>query len=399
MVEETLIQDVNEILPGVVADRRHLHQHPELGFEEHATAEFVKGRLEHLGVEDIRTGIAETGITGLVRGTKDGPGRIVLLRADMDALPIDEETGTEFASQNPGVMHACGHDAHTAMLLGVARLLMDRRDDFSGTVKLLFQPSEEQGTGGALPMIDEGVLEDPHVDAVFGQHVASEYPTGEIHVSPGPISAAADFFEVVIQGKGGHGASPHQTVDPIIIATNIINALQTIVSRGTDPMDAVVVTVGSIHGGNAGNVIPDKVTLTGTVRTFTPESRDATEDRFVEIVESSAKMLGGSARVDYIRGYPSSINDEAAANIVRDAAIRTLGEDAVHEHKPMMSAEDFSYFLQQRPGAFFMTGTRNEEKNTHWPHHHPKFDVDEDGFVAGIATMVQTTIDYLNSDH
>jgi amidohydrolase len=222
MITDQIRNDIDEILPGVIADRRYLHEHPELGFEERETAKFVVERLQALGVDDIRTDIAVTGVTALIHGTKEGAGKVVLLRADMDALPIVEENDVEYVSQNKGVMHACGHDAHTAMLLGVARVLMANRDKFSGTVKLLFQPSEEQGTGGALPMIEQGVLEDPHVDAVFGQHVSSGDPTGEIQVSGGPVAAAADSFKIIVQGKGGHGASPHQTVDPIIIATNII---------------------------------------------------------------------------------------------------------------------------------------------------------------------------------
>ena len=256
MITDQIRNEIDEILPGVIADRRYLHEHPELGFEEQETAKFVVERLQALGVDDIRTGIAVTGVTALIHGTKGGTGKCVLLRADMDALPIVEENDVEYVSQNKGVMHACGHDAHTAMLLGVARVLMANRENFSGTVKLLFQPSEEQGTGGALPMIEQGVLEDPYVDAVFGQHVSSGDPTGQIQVSGGPIAAASDSFKITVQGKGGHGASPHEAVDPIIIATNIISTLQTIVSRGTDPMKRTVVSVCNIHARFADNVIP-----------------------------------------------------------------------------------------------------------------------------------------------
>ena len=397
MITDQIKDQIDEILPGVIADRRYLHENPELGFEEKVTSAFVVDRLQALGVDDIRTGIAVTGVTALVHGTKEGAGKVVLLRADMDALPIIEENDVEYVSQNKGVMHACGHDAHTAMLLGTARVLMDNRDKFSGTVKLLFQPSEEQGTGGALPMIEQGVLEDPHVDAVFGQHVSSGTPTGEIHIAPGPNGAAADSFKIKVSGKGGHGASPHQTVDPIIIATNIISALQTIVSRGVDPMEQTVVSVCNIHSGFADNVIPDTCELGGTVRTFNPDLRDFAQERLTTIATSIAKMHGGSAEVIYDRGYPATINDAEMAELVREAAVEAVGEEGVKQGEPGMGAEDFSYFLNNRPGAFWNVGTRNEEKGIVWPHHHPRFDVDEDGMAHGIKTMVNVAMKYLNS--
>lgn len=397
MLATSIANEIDEILPGVVADRRYLHENPELGFQEQVTSAFVIDRLKALGVEDIRTGIAVTGVTALVHGTKEGAGKVVLLRADMDALPIVEENAVDYVSQNKGVMHACGHDAHTAMLLGVARVLMANRGAFSGTVKLLFQPSEEQGTGGAMPMIQQGVLEDPHVDAVFGQHVSSGDPTGEIHIAPGPNGAAADSFKIRINGKGGHGAAPHQTVDPIIIATNIISALQTIVARGVDPMEQTVVSVCNIHSGFADNVIPDTCELGGTVRTFDPELRDFAQERLTSIATLIAKSFGAVADVEYSRGYPATINDAAMAELVREAAVEAVGEDMVKEGEPGMGAEDFSYFLNERPGAFWNVGTRNEEKGIVWPHHHPRFDVDEDGMAHGIKTMVNVAINYLNS--
>lgn len=397
MIADQIANQIDEIMPGVIADRRHLHEHPELGFEETETAKFVVERLQALGVEDIRSGIAVTGVTGLIHGTKEGEGKVVLLRADMDALPIVEENDVDYVSQNKGTMHACGHDAHTSMLLGTARILMDNRDKFSGTVKLLFQPSEEQGTGGALPMIEQGVLEDPHVDAVFGQHVSSGDPTGQVLVNGGPSGAAADSFKITVQGKGGHGASPHETVDPIIIATNIISALQTIVGRGVDPMEQTVVSVCNIHSGFADNVIPDTCEIGGTVRTFNPDLRDFAQDRLTTIATSIAKSFGGEAKVDYHRGYPATINDDAMAELVRVAAVEAIGEEGVKQGEPGMGAEDFSYFLENRPGAFWYVGTRNEEKGIVWPHHHPRFDVDEEGMNYGVKTMVNVALKYLNS--
>lgn len=390
--------DVDEIVPGIIADRRHIHENPELGFEETETAAFVAQRLEALGVEDIRTGIAKTGITGLIHGTKPGDGKVVLLRADMDALPIDQESDKDYISRNPGVMHACGHDAHTAMLMGAARILIERRDQFSGTVKLLFQPSEEANGGGAKPMIDAGVLEDPHVDACFGQHLMSPIPTGYIGVAGGPIQASADSFKVTVQGKGGHGAMPHTSVDPIMVAADIISGLRSIVARNVDPLEPVVVSVCTIHAGTAFNVIPDTAEFGGTVRTFSNENRDLAEARLREIAEGVAAAQGASVEVEYERGYPPTVNDHAMAELAAASVAKVVGEANTLPMKPIMPAEDMSYFLEERPGAYFMTGSGSEAKGIVWPHHHPKFDVDEDALGIGTAALVQVAIDYLNAD-
>ena len=392
--------DVDEILPGVVADRRHLHENPELGFQEVKTAAFVTERLQSLGVEDIRTGINKTGVTGLIRGTGTGAGKdkVVLVRADMDALPILEANEVDYRSKNDGAMHACGHDSHTAMLLGLSRLLMDRRDQFAGTVKVLFQPAEELPPGGAEGMIREGVLEDPKVDAVFGLHVSSDTETGVIKVGDGPIMAAADAYKITVQGKGGHGASPHQTVDPVIIGSNIVVALQTLVSREVDPIDNAVVSNCVFKAGEAFNVIPDTANLAGTVRTFLPETRDLLERRIGELASGIAESMGGAADVLYTRGYPASVNDVAMSDVVREAARAVVGEENVQVAEPKMGAEDFSYFLIERPGCFFFVGTKNEEKESDWPHHHPRFDIDEVGMTAGIATMAATVVNYLSAE-
>lgn len=390
--------DVDEILPGVVADRRHLHENPELGFEEFETAKFVAERLAALGVEDIRTEVNVTGVTGLIKGTGSGPGkdRVVLVRADMDALPIQEENAVDYKSKNAGKMHACGHDAHTAILLGTARVLMDRRDQFAGTVKVLFQPSEEAGEGGAKGMIEQGVMEDPHVDACLGLHVSSGLATGRISVMDGPKSAAADEFQITIQGKGGHGAYPHECVDPVAVGSQIVVAMQTLVSRETDPIDRAVVSVCAFHAGGAFNVIPDTAMLGGTVRTFDAETRDRMETRIRELAGGVAEAMGASVEIRYRRGYPSVVNDPAMSNIVREAAREAVGEDNVEEAKPGMGAEDFSYFALERPSCFFNVGTGSPDKDTEWPHHHPRFDLDEDGMAAGIATMTTAVVKYLN---
>jgi amidohydrolase len=393
-----LKRDVDEIMPGVVADRRHLHEHPELGMQEYETARFVTDRLRALGVEDIRTGISETGITGLIRGAGPGAGRVVLVRADMDALPIQEENDVEYRSQVDGVMHACGHDAHTAILLGVARVLMDRRDQFAGTVKLCFQPCEETGPGGAKWMIEQGVMEDPAVDACFGLHVWQNEPVGTVLVSDGPVMAASDRFEVRIQGKGGHGAMPHGCVDSIVVGMAIVNALQTIVARNVDPTESAVVTVGEFHAGNAPNVIPDTATIRGTVRSFSPEVRDLLEQRIVEVAEGVGAAMRAEVTAEYRRGVPATVNDPAMAAIAREAAVAVVGEDHVRPQVPTMGGEDFSFFLEARPGCYFFVGTNNEARGLTWGHHHPRFDIDEEALGIAVETMVRTLTGYLASE-
>jgi amidohydrolase len=393
-----LKRDIDEMLPGVVADRRHLHEHPELGMHEHETARFVADRLAALGVEDIRTGISETGVTGLIRGTAAGPGRVVLVRADMDALPIEEENEVDYKSTVDGVMHACGHDAHTAILLGVARVLMDRRDTFAGTVKLCFQPCEETGPGGAAWMIEQGVLEDPTVDAVFGLHVWQPEPVGDVLVGDGPVMAASDRFSIEIQGKGGHGAMPDTTVDPIVVGMAIVNALQTIVSREVDPTESAVVTVGEFHAGNAPNVIPDTATIRGTVRSFTPAVQDHIERRIVELAEGIGAAMRAEVTADYRRGVPATVNDPAMAAIARQAAIEVVGAEHVRPQVPTMGGEDFSFFLQKKPGCYFFVGTNNADRGLTWGHHHPRFDIDEEALGIGVETMVRTLTGYLNSE-
>lgn len=396
MVATPLKTDIDEILPGVVADRRHLHEHPELAFQEFETAKFVAERLEALGVEDIRTGVGGTGVTGLIRGTK-GEGKVVLLRADMDALPILEENDVDYKSQTPGVMHACGHDAHTAMLLGAARILVNRRDSFPGTVKLLFQPAEEVPPGGAIAMIRDGALEDPHVDAVFGLHVASDLEAGTIAIhNPGPGSAASDRFRIHIQGKGGHAARPQAAIDTVMVAAQVVVAMQSLVSRETDPTRSAVVSTTAVKAGDAFNVLPDTAELRGTIRTLDPETRELMEQRLIALVQGVAAAHRAIAQVEFIRGYPGIVNDAHATEIVRRAAIDTVGEERVIEARLGLGGEDFAYFSLERPGCFFRAGTRNEERGIVWGHHHPRFDVEEEGFAAGIGTMVQTAIHYLN---
>lgn len=388
--------EVDEILPGVIADRRHLHEHPELAFQEYETAKFVAARLESLGLEDIRTGVGGTGVTALIRGRR-GDGKVVMVRADMDALPILEENEVDYKSTNPGVMHACGHDAHTAMLLGLARLLNERKGDFAGTVKVLFQPAEEVPPGGAIAMIRDGALEDPHVDAVLGLHVSSETQAGQIAIRAGAGSASSDRFRITIRGKGGHAASPHQAVDPVVIGSQIVTAFQTLVSRTIDPVKSAVVSTTAFLAGEAFNVIPDTAELRGTVRTLDPDVRELMQERLTALATGIAKASGGEATVDYRRGYPGIVNDPEMTALVRQAAIETVGAENVIDSPLSLGGEDFSYYTLERPGSFFNVGTRNEERGITWGHHHPRFDVEEGGMGAGIATMGNAVLAYLGS--
>ena len=394
---EQLREVIDEILPGVVADRRDFHEHPELAHQEVRTAGVVADRLRAIGLDDIRTGIASTGVTGLIRGTAGPGGKTVLLRADMDALPIHELNEVEYRSRTDGVMHACGHDAHTAMLLAVTRLLMERRGEFAGTVKVLFQPAEEVPPGGAKPMIDAGVLEDPHVDAAFGMHIAQSDPVGTLSVRPGPYMAAADRFRVVIHGKGGHGAHPHDTIDPVLIGAQIVTALQSLVAREIDPIESGVVTVAAFLAGEAFNVIPETAELRGTVRTFTPANRDLLQERVGALVTGIAAAMRAEATVEYARGYPATVNDPELTELVRRACEATVGSDKVLTGAPMMGAEDFSYFLEAVPGSFFFVGSKNPERGLVWGHHHPRFDLDEAALAVGIEAMVRVALDYLSS--
>ena len=394
---EQLREVIDEILPGVVADRRDFHEHPELAHQEVRTAGVVADRLRAIGLDDIRTGIASTGVTGLIRGTAGPGGKTVLLRADMDALPIHELNEVEYRSRTDGVMHACGHDAHTAMLLAVTRLLMERRGEFAGTVKVLFQPAEEVPPGGAKPMIEAGVLEEPHVDAAFGLHIAQSDPVGTLSVRPGPYMAAADRFRVVIHGKGGHGAHPHDTIDPVLIGAQIVTALQSLVAREIDPIESGVVTVAAFLAGEAFNVIPETAELRGTVRTFTPANRDLLQERIGALVTGIAAAMRAEATVEYARGYPATVNDPELTELVRRACEATVGPDKVLTGAPMMGAEDFSYFLEAVPGSFFFVGSKNPERGLVWGHHHPRFDLDEAALAVGIEAMVRVALDYLSS--
>jgi amidohydrolase len=371
------------VINDVIELRRDIHAYPELGFEEVRTAGIIAERLRALGYE-VRTKIAETGVIGILRTGRAG--LTVLLRADMDGLPIQERDALPFASKVRGVMHACGHDGHVAILLGAAGIIMENKDRLCGTIVLCFQPAEE-GKGGAAAMVAEGILDDPHVDVVYGLHVWSQYPSGVILTRPGPMMAASDSIEVTIRGSGGHGAQPDHTIDPIVAAAQFVSSLQTVVSRKIDPLEPTVVTIGSIHGGTIHNVIPDEVSLLGTVRTFREDHRDMLASKIEAVLSGCCDSSQANYDFRYLRRYPVTVNDVDQAGYIMDLAERTLGADNVAEQPKIMGAEDFSFMLQKRPGCFFFLGAQ-VDPGVDTPHHSPRFHIDEAAFANGLRMMV-----------
>jgi amidohydrolase len=374
----------------LVADRRHFHQHPERGFQERGTAAYVAERLARLGIEH-QTGVAETGVVGLIRG--EHPGGCVLLRADMDALPLTEETGAEYASQTPGVHHACGHDGHTAMLLAAAEILNQRRHQLQGTVKLVFQPAEE-GPGGAKPMIEAGVMENPRVDACFGLHLSNDNPLGTLAIQGGALQASADLFDISIEGDGGHAAMPHQTVDVVAAGAAIVGELQRIVSREIDPRDPAVITVGSFHAGTAPNIIPQRAELRGTIRTLDPQVQEFVHRRLREIAEATAAAARARADARVTGLYPVTINDEGMASFAR-SVVEQMADVQIVSQRPIMGAEDMSFFLNAAPGCFIFVGSANRERGLHHPHHSPLFDFDEAALSIGVEVHCRLALAYL----
>ncbi len=377
----------------VIRWRQDLHRIPEIGFDLEHTSGYVQTRLAEMNIP--YTSAAKTGVIGLIEGGSPGP--TFALRADMDALPIKEETGLPFASENEN-MHACGHDAHTAMLLGTAKILNAISENLKGSVKLLFQPGEE-GHGGAEKMIADGCLENPHVDAVVGLHVGQIFPevgTGQIGICEGPILAASTAFDVEIEGKSTHGALPHLGVDAITISAEIISSLQKIVSREIDPLGAAVLTVGKIRGGEAINIVTPRVVFKGDFRTLSEKDRSYIAGRLEEICTSLARAHRAEAKVKILGGYPPTVNDPVFVEKVTGAAEAIIGLDNIIKiQKPNMGTEDMSLYLEKVPGAFFVLGTGNPEKGITYPHHNSKFDVDEDVLWIGPALFAKIAIDYL----
>lgn len=388
---EQLYEALDKVYPKMIDIRRDLHQHPELGFEEVRTPKLIADYLKSLNI-DVQTEVGGRGVVGTLVGGQ--PGKTIALRADFDALPIQDEKDVPYKSTIDGKMHACGHDGHTAALLGVATVLAEHREQLKGTVVFIHQFAEEIPPGGAKPMVEDGCLDG--VDVVFGAHLQSQTKLGDIYVKEGYQSAAADSFQIKITGKGGHGAYPHHAVDPVLTASQLVVNLQQLVSRNVNPIESAVLTVGSIHSGDAMNIIPETAILEGTVRTYEPHIRDLMEKRLKEVTEATCLSTGASYEVDYLRGYDALWNHPKETAYLKKVAAEAVGEEHVKEAKPTMGGEDFCYYTQKVPGVFFNVGARLSDEGKVYPHHHPLFDFDEKAmlnigkvFIAAIANSDQ----------
>lgn len=411
--------EIQVLQPQIVEWRRKLHQRPELGFKEQLTAEFIAQKLQEWGIEH-QTGIAKTGIVATIRGEgcsargERNRGQadnqtwekeeefsiqnplVLAIRADMDALPIQEENEVAYKSQHDGIMHACGHDGHTAIALATAYYLSQHTQDFSGTVKIIFQPAEE-GPGGAKPMISAGVLKNPDVDAIIGLHLWNNLPLGTVGVRNGALMAAVECFRCTVSGKGGHGAMPHQTVDSVVVAAQIVNALQTVVARNVDPLESAVVTVGELHAGNALNVIADTARMSGTVRYFNPKFEGYFGQRIEQIIAGVCQSHEAKYELEYWRLYPPVINSTQMAELVRSQAAEVIETPVgIVPECQTMGGEDMSFFLQEVPGCYFFLGSANPDKNLAYPHHHPRFDFDETALGMGVEIFVRCVEKFCN---
>jgi len=383
--------EADNLRDDLIAWRRDFHKHPELAFQEVRTSGIVAEKLNALGLE-VQTGIGKTGVVGILEGDKDGP--TVLVRADMDALPITEENITEYISTTDGIMHACGHDGHTAIGLGMASLFAKHRDKIAGRIKFVFQPAEEI-VSGARAMIEDGALENPRPDVSLGLHLWNTMPLGKIGVTDGPIMAGGSTFDIVITGTGGHAASPQNTADPVVCAAQIITALQTIVSRNVPPLEQAVLSVTKMKASDAFNIIPEVVELNGTFRTYTIEVRDFVQERLKEISESIAKAMRCTAKVEIRHGTIPTVNDAKVTDRVRSNIKSIVGMDNVITDARTMGSEDMAYFMDDVPGTYFFVGSANEEKGLHHGHHHPKFDFDEEALPLGLTLLASAVADYV----
>ncbi len=390
----TFHHEAQALYDQLVAWRRDFHMHPELGFHETRTAGIVADHLRELGLE-VSTGIGKTGVVAVVEGD-DTPAAAptVLLRFDMDALPVHEQTGLPFASQQEGVMHACGHDGHTAIGMGVAQLLVKHRNQLPGRVKLVFQPAEE-GLGGAAAMIRDGVMDNPMPSTSFGLHLWNRLPLNQVVVQPGPLWANAGIFEMVIRGRGGHGAMPHETIDATLVAAQIVVAWQSIVSRNIDPAQTAVLTVGTLHSGDLYNVISGEARLSGTIRTFDPATEKLLKQRMQEVADSICQAFGATCELTHTMNIPAVINSPAGAELMREVASVIAGEEQVTQITPMMVGEDVSEFLNRAPGCFILVGAATPGKPLPAPHHNAAFDFDERMLPTGVALLAGAAAQYL----
>jgi amidohydrolase len=380
-----IVNRVADLQPDIQAWRRDIHQHPELLYDVHRTAAFVAERLREFGCDEVATGLGRTGVVGVIKGRKPAPKgdiKVIGLRADMDALPIEEATNLAYASKTPGKMHACGHDGHTAMLLGAARYLAETRN-FAGDAVVIFQPAEEGGAGAAA-MIKDGLIDRFAIDQVYGMHNGPGIPVGSFAIRSGPIMAATDSIDIRIEGLGGHAARPHKCIDSVLVGAQLITALQSVVSRAVDPLESAVVSMCEFHAGNARNVIPQTAVLRGTVRTLTEEVRELVEKRVREVVAGVAQMTGARIDLEYERGYPVVVNHASQTEVATQVAKEIAGDANVHETPPLMGAEDFAYMLEQRPGAFIFCGNGNSAGL-----HHPAYNFNDEAIVYGTSYWVR----------
>lgn len=385
-----LLTQALDLKEKIIQWRRHLHMHPELSFEEYETSKFILEELNNLGFE-IEAPIAKTGIVALLRGYEPGP--TVALRADMDALPIQDQKSVSYASLTPDVAHLCGHDAHVSILLGAAHILSKHRPE-KGNIKLIFQPAEE-GLAGARHMVEEGVLENPCVDVIVGLHVHPTAATGYVTVAKDVAMACTDSFDIEVIGEGGHAAHPHLSIDSITVAAEVVSSLQQIVSRTIDPLKPCVLTIGKIEGGFKRNVIAPTVRMEGTVRLLDPTLREVVSKRMEQYIKGVCEGMGATYKFTYEYGYPSVKNDNALIPLLESVSEKILGQDKLSIVNPSMGGEDFAYFAEKVPGLFFRLGTFNREKDCIYPNHHPKFDVDEDALPYGSAMLAQFALDYI----
>ena len=391
----TLLERVGEISEEIIGIRRKIHQNPEISFEETETTALVRKYLDGLGIENRPNG-DQTGVIGILKGEKPGP--VIALRADMDALKLEEATGLPFASQNPGACHACGHDIHTAVLLGTAKILSEYREELCGTVKFLFQPAEE-GLGGAKSMIENGALKNPKPDYILACHTWPEMPAGSIGVRKGAMLGASDSFRITVKGKGGHAAHPHKGIDPVVVSAYIITELQTIVSRRVAPVDSAVITVGRLTAGTVNNIIPNEAVMEGTVRTQDPETRKQVADYIKNLAEGTAKAMGAEEEVDYEFGVGPTLCDSELVDLISEAVTDTLGADRLLQVPvPSMGAEDFAYYLEHVPGALFRLGTCDDTPQSHWALHNPSTLFNEKAIPAGVAAMAASVFRISGSD-
>ena len=390
MTVDSLMKELDDLYPEMVELRRHFHQYPELSHQEVETPLTIANYLKNLGIE-VRTNVGGQGVVGVIRGER--PGRTAALRADFDALPIQDQKDVPYRSTVPGVMHACGHDAHTSALLIAAKALSRHRQHLKGNIVLIHQFGEEVTPGGAKPMIEDGCR--GGVDASFGTHIWAPMPLGQVGIKPGAIMAAADKFTITITGRGGHGGAPHLTADALLTGASVVSHLQQIVSRRIDPTEAAVISIGTFHSGQAFNVIGEEAVIEGTVRTFSKQVQETVITEMERVIKGVCDSNGASFKFDYEKGYPPVINHEKETGIVRECAKEIVGEEAVIELAPNMIGEDFSYYLERVPGSFFFTGAGNQTTEAVYPHHHPKFDIDERAMLNAAKILVSSALEFL----